>query len=211
MKQERSQVTRDRLMRAAGEVFARAGYEAATLAEIAKRAGVTTGALYFTFEGKEDLAACLIEREAEIAYAAAQDALSRPGEALESMVRLSLDWANLIMTDPVVAAGVRLILECPDLLKEISMPYTHWVSTTEELLRRAQANGELSIPIDTSNIAFIFTSAFVGVDLLSGAVNAREQFITRLHVMWRILLFGVTDQTKAPRAVNLLATVAGST
>ena len=45
----------DRLLQAAAEVFAEKGYERAGVAEIARRAGVTTGAIYNRFGGKAEL------------------------------------------------------------------------------------------------------------------------------------------------------------
>jgi AcrR family transcriptional regulator len=45
----------ERLLDAAAEVFAERGYEGAGVAEIARRAGVTTGAIYSRFSGKADL------------------------------------------------------------------------------------------------------------------------------------------------------------
>ena len=45
----------DRLLHAAAEVFAEKGYEWAGVAEIARRAGVTTGAIYNRFGGKAEL------------------------------------------------------------------------------------------------------------------------------------------------------------
>src|SRR5579884_4290447 len=52
--------TRQRLIEAALEVFADRGYHAASLSEIAARAGLTTGAVYSTFGSKKALlvAAC---------------------------------------------------------------------------------------------------------------------------------------------------------
>ena len=47
--------SRSALLEAAVEVFTDRGYEAATVADIADRAGVTTGALYAHFHGKLDL------------------------------------------------------------------------------------------------------------------------------------------------------------
>ncbi len=47
----------DRLIRAATEVFTERGYDRATVAEIARRAGVTTGAIYSRYRGKADLLA----------------------------------------------------------------------------------------------------------------------------------------------------------
>ena len=51
----------DRLLAAAAEVFAAKGYAGAGVAEIARRAGVTTGAIYSRYEGKDDLLASAID------------------------------------------------------------------------------------------------------------------------------------------------------
>jgi AcrR family transcriptional regulator len=53
--------TTERLVLAAAEVFAEKGYEGAGVAEIARRAGFTTGAIYSRFSGKADLLAEAIE------------------------------------------------------------------------------------------------------------------------------------------------------
>lgn len=45
----------DRLLAAAADLFAEKGYEQAGVAEIARRAGVTTGAIYSRYTGKADL------------------------------------------------------------------------------------------------------------------------------------------------------------
>src|SRR5258708_905722 len=46
---------RERILRAATDVFARTGYFNANVAEIAKAAGVADGPIYLYFDGKEDL------------------------------------------------------------------------------------------------------------------------------------------------------------
>ena len=52
---------RARLIEAAADVFAEKGYEGAGVQEIARRAGLTTGAIYSRFSGKADLLAATIE------------------------------------------------------------------------------------------------------------------------------------------------------
>jgi len=54
-RERRRQQTRDVLVAAATEVFARRGYEGASLEEIAETAGFTRGAIYKHFAGKEEL------------------------------------------------------------------------------------------------------------------------------------------------------------
>jgi AcrR family transcriptional regulator len=61
--QERSDATRARLIRAAEKIFARDGFEAAKLEEIAAEAGYTRGAFYANFDSKEDLFLALLEGE----------------------------------------------------------------------------------------------------------------------------------------------------
>jgi AcrR family transcriptional regulator len=47
--------TRDRLLQAAVEVFVDQGYDGARLQDIARAAGLTTGAVYANFRGKDEL------------------------------------------------------------------------------------------------------------------------------------------------------------
>jgi len=61
--QERTEITRARLIQAAEKIFARDGFEAAKLEEIAAEAGYTRGAFYANFADKEDLFLALLERE----------------------------------------------------------------------------------------------------------------------------------------------------
>ena len=56
---------RAKLIAAAGEVFAEKGYDGAGVAEIARRAGYTTGAIYGRFSGKAELLLAAIEMRSD--------------------------------------------------------------------------------------------------------------------------------------------------
>jgi AcrR family transcriptional regulator len=58
---ERTEATRRKLLAAAEKIFARSGYEAARLEDIAAMAGYTRGAFYANFDGKEDIFFALLE------------------------------------------------------------------------------------------------------------------------------------------------------
>lgn len=58
----RTEATRRRLLGAAETVFARDGFEAARLEDIASIAGYTRGAFYANFDSKEDIFLALLER-----------------------------------------------------------------------------------------------------------------------------------------------------
>lgn len=55
----------EKLIAAAAEVFAEKGYDRAGVAEIARRAGYTTGAIYGRFTGKADLLLAAIDARSE--------------------------------------------------------------------------------------------------------------------------------------------------
>ncbi|MFN8586100.1 MAG: helix-turn-helix domain-containing protein [Dehalococcoidia bacterium] len=58
---DRAAATRSRILHAAHEEFARRGYHGATIASIAKRAGVATQTVYFVFHTKAALISALID------------------------------------------------------------------------------------------------------------------------------------------------------
>src|SRR5215469_8095148 len=60
--QQRTAATRLKLLNAAEHIFARDGFEASRLEDIAARAGFTRGAFYANFASKEDLLFALMER-----------------------------------------------------------------------------------------------------------------------------------------------------
>ena len=60
---ERRLLTRQQLLDAAATVFARRGYAAASVDEIADAAGYTKGAVYANFETKQDLFLALMDRQ----------------------------------------------------------------------------------------------------------------------------------------------------
>lgn len=60
-----SKETRERLIESARAEFSEKGYTKASLRKICADAGVTTGALYFFFEDKEDLFAAIVEEPFE--------------------------------------------------------------------------------------------------------------------------------------------------
>lgn len=61
LRDEQKALTRRRLLDSAEAVFARSGFHGASVEEIAREAGATSGALYSNFAGKEDLFLALFE------------------------------------------------------------------------------------------------------------------------------------------------------
>lgn len=62
--QQRTELTRRKLLRSARRIFARHGFEAARIEDIAADSGYTRGAFYANFSSKEDLFFALLEQQA---------------------------------------------------------------------------------------------------------------------------------------------------
>lgn len=90
--------TRQRLLEAAATTFARKGYTAASLDEIADAAGYSVGAVYSNFSSKEQLFSELMAERAadrvETVAAALQSAREQPGSALGELGRMLIDAAD---------------------------------------------------------------------------------------------------------------------
>lgn len=73
----RRERTRERLLDAAFEVFARQGVQGASIEAVCEAAGFTRGAFYSNFENKEELFLALMDRETRTHVAALEAALKR--------------------------------------------------------------------------------------------------------------------------------------
>ncbi|MGU3499682.1 TetR/AcrR family transcriptional regulator [Mycobacterium sp. C31M] len=103
---ESKELTRQRLLDAAARVFARRGYAAASVEDIAESAGFSVGAVYSNFAGKDELFAALmtdraVNRMDEVADIIAQsqaesaDPLHALGRMLIAMADKEIDAAVL--------------------------------------------------------------------------------------------------------------------
>lgn len=104
--QERTEATQAKLLRAAESIFARDGFAAAKLEQIAEKAGYTRGAIYAHYKSKEDLFLDLLEQRMHAKMAIARSLLEgvlTPEERLQKfraqMLTFTCDrsWALLIL------------------------------------------------------------------------------------------------------------------
>ncbi len=127
--------TRARLIQAAYEVFAEAGFQSATIEQVCERAGFTRGAFYSNFETKDDLFMALFETHAErlleeiravVATAPEDDAITHMasffsdyGEDNRAWFMLSMEFTLHAIRNPVAA---ELLAEQDRKLREAMTP-----------------------------------------------------------------------------------------
>jgi AcrR family transcriptional regulator len=155
--QERSRQTRQRLIRAALDLWAERGFERGieetTVEEIVQAAGVTKGTFYFHFARKEEI---LLEMGRETAAVANEEARRclKAGRSLEeSLSRVMAVLSRYVRAAPpaAVARAVAEVRQDPrDLPTQAREGFEHGF---EGLFARAQADGALPSDISSGEMA----------------------------------------------------------
>lgn len=107
-RQEQQADTRDRILRAAAKVFARHGFDGASLGQVADEAGFTKGAVYSNFESKDDLFLSLLEIRCRESLEEIRRLVEAPGPAQERVQEIGDRLTQRILGD---RDGTRLFLE----------------------------------------------------------------------------------------------------
>jgi TetR/AcrR family transcriptional regulator, repressor for uid operon len=163
---------RARLVAAAAEVFAEKGYDRAGVAEIARRAGLTTGAIYGRFTGKAQLLLAAIEAQTDDEFeqlfaenrfeGKATDIITTVGSHL---VTEEFDNGQALLLEAFVAA--RRDPEVAQLLRGVIAHRTRELTT---LVDDAKRDGGIDPALDTLSIVRFCHAVGFGF-LLLGAVD----------------------------------------
>ncbi|MER5633890.1 TetR/AcrR family transcriptional regulator [Streptomyces nitrosporeus] len=157
-KQERASRTRRALLEAAAKEFDRHGYAGSSLAQIARSADISLGALTFHFPSKRALAESVRERGNEATLALVDRLNGHEGSPVQYVSRLTLALAALLEEDAAVRAAARLAREESCARHEW---HALWAPVLCERLRRA-------LPSDVPPGTDMAAIADMAVHLVSG-------------------------------------------
>lgn len=202
--QERARITRKRVLDGAAHVFARTGYDGASLSEITTAAGMSKGALYFHFSSKAQVARAIVDYEQEVAKRSAERVIAEADGPLEAVMGLCADFVRLVSTDALVCAGVRLTVEADRFEPPLTAPFDDWMQAIAELFQAAISAGQLRSDVDVTALARFVIPAFTGVQLVSGILTEYVDVLPRLRDMWWFLLPGITTPGSLPDAIAAL-------
>jgi AcrR family transcriptional regulator len=99
-RREKQERTRQQLLDAAARVFARRGYQQASVEEIAAEAGFTTGAVYSNFAGKEQLFLALADREVDSRIGEIRAVAEAAERGEEASAEAATQFAHFLESDP---------------------------------------------------------------------------------------------------------------
>ena len=161
--------TRDTILDAAFCEIHRQGYQAASIANILAKTGLTKGALYHHFPAKQDLGLAVVD---EIIRAGLQAMLFDPLRESDDPFETLLEIIGR-KADRVDLESVRLGCPLNNLMQEMS-PLNEdfknrllvilkvWQDTFADALRRAQQQGRIRREVDTQAAALFMVSSWEG-------------------------------------------------
>lgn len=103
---------RQQIIDGARRVFIEMGFDAASMNDITRAAGVSKGTIYVYFANKEELFEALIEDERQKMFSDLYSALEQGGDLRESLVRYGMALAAKITSDKVIMAQRTVIGIC---------------------------------------------------------------------------------------------------
>ncbi|MFJ9056545.1 TetR/AcrR family transcriptional regulator [Streptomyces sp. NBC_00111] len=181
-RQERAERTRAALIHAAAEMFDQVGYHGAGLNAILQKAGTTTGAMYFHFKSKEDLArAVIVEQAAELRW-------PDDGKGLQQLIDVCQYLSVEMRSNVLFRAGVRLAVEQSEVnLLDYSV-YDWWGDQFRTHLTEARELGQLYPDVDEYAYPPVIVAAYTGTQIMSRLATNRADLPELIENMLRCLL-----------------------
>ncbi|WP_327698564.1 ScbR family autoregulator-binding transcription factor [Streptomyces sp. NBC_00459] len=188
LQQERAIRTRRLMLKSAAEVFDREDYASARLSDISALANMSTGALHFHFENKDDLAEAVVREARDILWRAARLAYEKNSEPLQALTDISHALSQLLSRDVVTRAGLRLD---SDRSRRGREQFIHaWRVCVQRLLHRARQEGGLAAQVQLQDLTCALVAATAGIGML---IKGGEGERTRLAFtgFWQSFLPGL--------------------
>ncbi|MFP3991434.1 ScbR family autoregulator-binding transcription factor [Streptomyces sp. E11-3] len=181
LKQERAIHTRRTILHASAAVFADVGFPAVTIKDIADKAEMTKGAVYFHFTNKEAIAAAVADefyrRLNEIIAPVLDGDRSSPSTVAGVLRAVARGFRD----DDFIKAGARLQIERPYIKIDMPVPYVAFTELLTELLEDCRSAGTLPEGAKPAALARVLRSALFGAQHISWVQANREDVVERVE------------------------------
>ena len=200
--QERARRTRERLLESAALVFARDGYELASLNELIRESGLTKGAFYHHFGSKEELALATFRHKQEQLLERARALMPHDVDAVQELEAVLRVRARLYADDPSLRCILRLGAE----LGATAGPGSEFagyqdlaIETFAGIVRRGQEEGSMRTEVDPRSAGEAIFAAIVGADRLSRMLTGGADLEQRGQQLVDLLVHGLARPTRTTR------------
>lgn len=167
--------TRDRIIAAARECFARFGYDKTTNQRIARRAEITSGAIYHYFESKQDLFEAVADETLRVVLDQFRRVVAGQAGVVAKISALLDAAGDLNERDPSMAAFVSASsIEVLRHAEFAPLATRQMVATSrffEEIVAEGKERGEISSDLDTTAIVHMLMATTTGIALYAAFAN----------------------------------------
>lgn len=194
--------TRERIIASAARVFARKGFQRASLDEVAADAGMTKGAIYWHFKSKNDLFFVMLDsrlrQDTAPLLGDLHTLIREGGDPLVALTAMFATSLGRCTSDP---EWPRLYLEClsqgraPDVRERLSAFYDEVWSLSRGFTEQLQAHGLTADDIDPQVAAIFWTALFDGL-VMAWLIKGEALDLPRiLPALFRMLWRGLAPAT----------------
>jgi len=184
-KREKATRTRAKLLRAAAEVFDRAGFAGSTLTDVCARAEVSKGALYCHFRSKEALGAAIIEEQSLLWHRLRDEQLAVESLPVQALIGMSFEFVRRLDSDLTVRVSAKLLREAVFFDVAAAAQVIGWIAVVRDLLTLAQEHGELQPEVNVRHAAEQIVAELLGVQFVAQALSGGTDLRLRLSRFWR--------------------------
>lgn len=185
--QPRAQATRQAILTAAAEHFARNGYHATSLDSVLADSGGTKGALYFHFASKDALARAVVAEMVQ-RWRDLRRQVSNALDPLSTLLALVDQVIVRLLSDPIARGGTRLLNDLPVAEEQARAHYGFGEQEALQLLTQAADAGLLREGIDPAVAARQIVAIVAGHRQICDALGQRDHLRSEVGQAWELLL-----------------------
>jgi AcrR family transcriptional regulator len=188
---DRGETTRRQILDVAASAFADHGYRGISLNDIVRESGLTKGAFYFHFPSKEALALAVFRDKQERWVGEVMAAIANRSRAVEQLEAMFDVGCEIYEKDSSARVVGRMCVELfadKQLTPHVTAHLTAWFDMVEELLVRAQDEGDVRRDVDARSTAETMVAAFIGIEQVSDELSGLSDLRGRVAGL-RTLVF----------------------
>ncbi|TNE89210.1 MAG: TetR/AcrR family transcriptional regulator [Deltaproteobacteria bacterium] len=157
---------RSQILRAARSVFVEKGFQVARVEDVAKRAGLSKGAVYFYYSSKRELFMALVREEHEATYSFLDAAETDERPAAVKLMELGmryLDYFAGLKSPPrfflmMCEIGIR----DEEIREEVQAVHQHFIDAVTRIMAQGMAEGSFR-PLDPQAVAVMLKALIDGL------------------------------------------------
>ena len=112
-------VKREQILDGAQRVFMRQGFDASSMNDITREAGVSKGTLYVYFKNKEDLFAAIIQRKKSLVFERLREIVAADMSIAETLYEFGLTFGEHLLSEDAIR-GQRIVIGVIERMPELA-------------------------------------------------------------------------------------------